>query len=415
MPRRIQEDHGMFRDVVGGATRRELGKYIKSGAITRKRGKNTVSIPIPQIGLPHFAHGSSDEGVGRGAGKPGTKVGEDPAPGKGGKQAGTDPGSEIEVAVDMKDVLALLQDDWKLPNMLPKEGDTFEEVVIKYDSLSKVGPSALLHKRRTLLNTLKRQSAMGLLSEEHAVLLPGYKVPIIPLIPIADDKRFRQWNEHRVPTSNAVIFFARDISGSMDNEKCEIVSDMSWWIDTWIRQFYDRTDRVYVVHDTKAKEVDEEAFYKLRMGGGTMCSSAVRHIAEQIKHRYNPETWNIYVFYFSDGDNWGDDNAKFVKTISEKLKPGPQGNVNLFGLTQILPWASEGLKEYVDKEIVKGKLDNRYVRSVGIDNNADAKRTGWGYYRNDALDEDARNLAIKKAIQDLLGTHPQLQKLDAAV
>ena len=48
----------------------------------------------------------------------------------------------------------------------------------------------------------------------------------------------KQYNIIKKPSSNAVIFFARDWSGSMDQYKCDIVSDMSWWIDIWIKRFY---------------------------------------------------------------------------------------------------------------------------------------------------------------------------------
>lgn len=414
MPRRIQEDHKMFRDVVGGTTRRELKKWIKSGRILRRRGKNTISIPIPRIDLPHFIYGKPEKGIGRGPGEQGDKVGEDPAK-KGGNEAGTDPGDAIEVAIDLQDILKMMQEDWSLPNMQPKLNQTFEEVKIKYNSLSKVGPPSLLHKRKTLLQTLKRMSAMGQLGPEHGKILPGYSQPINALSPIGDDFRYRQWNEIKIPSSNAVIFFARDISGSMSSFKCDIVSDMCWWIDMWIRQFYDKTERVYVAHDTRAFEVDEERFYKIRMGGGTVCSSAMKHIAEQLKHRYPPETWNVYVFYFSDGDNWFEDNAKFCKVIKENLSPVENGNVNLVGITQILPWGNQGLKEYVDDRIKANYFDNSFVRTTGIDRPDKNKSSEWGWwYWDENMDENVRNDAIKNAIQELLGVHKQSASVQAA-
>ena len=97
----------------------------------------------------------------------------------------------------------------------------------------------------------------------------------------------------------------------MSEYKCDIVSDMAWWVDAWIRRFYKRVERCYIWHDTKAKEVDEETFYNYRYGGGTTCSSALKLITKQFENRYPPDKWNIYILYFSDGDNWGDDNQKF--------------------------------------------------------------------------------------------------------
>ena len=303
----------------------------------------------------------------------------------------------------MEEILKMLQDDWKLPNMKPKPNRTFEETKIVYNSLSKVGPPSLLHKRKTLLNTLKRMSAMGLLGADNAKLLPGFDVPLVPLTPIADDMRFRKWNEIKIPTSNAVIFFARDISGSMGTFKCEIVSDMCWWIDMWIRQFYDKTQRVYVIHDTRAWETDQKRFYKTRMGGGTICSSALKYIHKQLKHRFTPETWNVYVFYFSDGENWMGDNEDFVKILKNDLNPDV---VNLFGMTQILPYMDDGLKEHLDAQIKKSVLDNQYVRTAGITRPKEKQGWGWWWW-DESMEEDVRNEAIKNAIRELLSGHNQ--------
>lgn len=405
MPRRIQEDHKMFRDVVSGTTQKELKKWTRSGRIIRRRGGKTISIPIPKIDLPRFIFGKSGEGLGSGPGEEGDVVGRDPAPGQDQGEGGTEPGDAIEVDVDMGEILKHISEDWQLPNMTPKPNATFEEIKIRYNSLSRLGPPSLLHKRKTLLETLKRMSAMGELSEDNARVLPGHDVPIVPLTPIKNDMRFRTWTEKKIPSSNAVIFFARDISGSMTNYKCEIVSDMAWWIDMWIRQFYDKTQRCYVVHDTRAWEVDEEKFYKYRMGGGTICSTALKYIAKQLKHRFPPETWNVYVFYFSDGDNWMSDNSNFIKAIKEDLNPNL---VNLVGITQILPWSDNGLKEYVDKHIMSKELNNYFVRTAGIDNTDKDKHNSWGWWRwDDSMDEDARNDAIKNAIKELLGSHKQ--------
>jgi uncharacterized sporulation protein YeaH/YhbH (DUF444 family) len=395
----------MFRDVVSGTTRKELKKWTRSGRILRRRGGKTISIPIPKIDLPHFVYGKPNEGIGSGPGQDGDVVGKEPADGNDQGEGGTEPGDAIEVDVDMQEILKHISEDWQLPNMTPKPNSTFEEVKIRYNSLSRLGPPSLLHKRKTLLETLKRMSAMGQLSPENARLLPGHNVPIVPLTPIRNDMKFRTWTEKKIPSSNAVIFFARDISGSMTTHKCEIVSDMSWWIDMWIRQFYDKTQRCYVVHDTRAWEVDEKKFYKYRMGGGTVCSTALKYIAKQLKHRFPPQTWNVYVFYFSDGDNYMDDNSKFIKSIKEDLNPQL---VNLVGITQILPWSNEGIKEYVDKHIQDHTLDNRYVRTAGIDRADKDKEDRWGWWMwDEGMEEGARNEAIKQAIKELLGDHKQ--------
>lgn len=402
MPKRIQEDHKKFRDVISGRTRRELKRLIKSGAIVRSRprgGKMTIS--IPEIEIPHFVFGNTGNGVGRGPGKEGDVIGRDPQPGKG-NQAGTDPGEGIDIQVDLDEVLKFMEEELKLPRMKPKPNETFEEIKIKYNDIAKTGPESLRHTRRTMLEALKRLAMTGDLDKLHMV--PGSRIPHRLITPVNSDRRYRQYREIKIPSSNAVIFFARDCSGSMDDYRCDIVSDMAWWIDCWIRKFYKRVDRCYFVHDTVAKEVNEEQFYTYRYGGGTMCSSAFQAIADQLENRYPPEAYNVYIFYFSDGDNWGDDNEKMVKVIKEKL--GPE-IINMIGISQICSWRyQDSVKQYIDNALGSGTLNKSYIRTayVGPEEKADDKGgfgfSNWGY-KPDLTEED-RNEQIIEAIRKLL-------------
>lgn len=394
-PRRIEEDHKDFRDVVSGRIRRELKKFIKSGQIVRKRGKNgKISISIPKIDIPHIVYGSNGEGAGRGPGKEGDVIGKDPGKGKG-NGAGQGESEGIIINLTLEDVLKFMQDELQLPNLKRKPNEIYDEVKIKYNKISLIGPESLRHNRRTLMQTLKRQAAEGTLNKlEH---VPGLKDPVRILRPISEDKRYRQYNEIKLPSSNALIVFARDGSGSMDEAKCSIVSDMAWWIDTWIRRFYERVDRLYVWHDSTAMEVDEDKFYKYRFGGGTTCSSALKFITKQFENRYTPDKWNVYVFYFTDGENWGEDNEVFINTLAEEFKPHV---VNFTGITQILASSySDSVKYHVDEAIKSGKLDGDCVRTVSIGGATDNK-SAWSI---PSLSEDNRNQQIIEAIQQLLG------------
>lgn len=401
MPKRIHEDHKKFRDVISGRTRKELKRLIKSGAIVRQRPRGgKVSISIPQIDIPHFVHGDTGDGVGRGPGKDGEVIGRDPQPGQGGQGAGDTPGEGIQITIDLDDVLKFMEDELKLPKMKPKPNETFDEVKIKYNDISKVGLNSLRHIRRTMKEAIKRRAMMGSLDDLQ--LIPGSQVPIKVITPIKTDFRYRQWREEKIPSSNAVIFFARDCSGSMDDYRCDIVSDMCWWIDCWIRKFYKRVDRLYYIHDTRAEEVDENTFYSYRMGGGTMCSSAFEKISEQLENRYPPEKFNVYVFYFSDGDNWGGDNEKIVKIIKEKLGPNV---VNMIGVTQVCSWSYQGsVKEYIDEAIKKNELFKDHVKTayVGQDSKSDSDSDSWGYAVD--MSEEDRNQQIIDAIRKLLST-----------
>ena len=395
MPRRIHEDHRDFRDVVSGRTRKELKRLIKSGQIARKRGKNgRIVINIPHIDIPHIQHGNDGSGVGRGPGKKGDVIGKDPEPGTG--QAGEDHGEGINISVDMDTVLKFMQNELELPDMKPKPTETFDQTKIVYNDISKTGPDSLRHTRRTLLETLKRMAMLGTLDDEK--VLPGNQTPVRLITPINSDRRYRQYREIRIPSSNAVIFFARDCSGSMDNYRCDIVNDMAWWIDTWIRRFYTKVERCYLIHDTECEEVDEKRFYEYRYGGGTKISCVFDTIADLLVNRYPPSKYNVYVFYFSDGDNQDSDNQVLEKVLTNKFK---EHDLNMIGITQILPYKYErSLNWYLEKAIIEGRFDPYFLRLVEI-----GQDPGDGIYFDSSMPEDERNSQILYGIKKLLGTN----------
>ncbi len=160
---------------------------------------------------------------------------------------------------------------------------------------------------------------------------------------------------------------------------------------------------MWVWHDSQAMEVDEEKFYKYRYGGGTTCSSALKLIGKQFDNRFPPEKWNIYVFYFSDGENWNDDNEIFISSIQKELKP-----CNLVGVTQILAWNYQGsIKESVDNAIKEGRLDGDFVRtvSIGPEQKPEVPTSGW---LSPQLSDDDRNAQIMSGIKHLLGNNKEL-------
>ena len=392
MPRNIERDYKHFIDVISGKLRKELRKYTKTGKIfpLRTNGKNQLPIPLPRIENPFFVHGEQDHGLRRGPGKPGDVIGRVPGQGEGGGGNSAEEG--MMVNVDLEDVLLFLQDELKLPDLKPKPNEIFEEIEIKYNNISLVGPESLRHNRRTMLEALKRQAAAGNLDKLYYI--PGQKDPVKLIVPINSDKRFRQFKEIKHPSSNAVIFFARDGSGSMEAEHCDIVNDMCWWIDVWIRRFYKKVERCYFWHDGDCDEVDEKTFYAKRMGGGTIISSCFRKMAEQFETRFPLDRWNVYVFYFTDGENWEDDNPRVAPLIQEHF--GPQA-VNLLAITQVLCRDyGDSFKKFVEESVVAPNL--RTV-SIGPEESSDFGGVSGAVH----LTEDERGEAIKHAIRTILG------------
>ena len=122
MALRIDPDHRRFRDIVRGKIKQDLRKYISQGELIGRKGKDLVSIPLPQINWPRFRFGSKDRGgVGQGQGDVGDSLGKgDPnadGPGKAGDQAGE---HALEVELSLEELAQIMGEELRLPRIEPK-------------------------------------------------------------------------------------------------------------------------------------------------------------------------------------------------------------------------------------------------------------------------------------------------------
>jgi hypothetical protein len=340
----IDQDHARFRDIVKGRIRQNLKKYISHGELIGRQGKDTVSIPVPQIDMPQFRFGDKQQGgVGQGDGEPGDPLDGQEGDGQGGKgKAGQGEGQHmLEVEVTLDDLAQILGEELQLPRIEPRGQARVLSDKDRYTGIRRTGPESLRHFRRTFREALKRQIASGTYDPARPVV-----------VPVREDKRFRSWNTAIEPVANAVIIYMMDVSGSMGDEQKEIVRIESFWIDTWLRSQYKGLESVYIIHDAAAREVDRETFFHTRESGGTMISSAYRLCADIIQKRYPHEEWNVYPFHFSDGDNWSvDDTLTCINLLKARVLPA----ANLFCYGQVeSPYGSgqfvKDLREHLGKD-----------------------------------------------------------------
>ena len=321
---RIDKDHSRFREIVRGKIRKNLRKYISRGDLVSKKGKGSVSIPMPSIDIPRFTLGGSQKsGVGQGDGEPGDPISQGQGEGQSGAgQAGQGEGEKsLEVEVTLDELAAILGEELGLPRIEPKGTESLDTHKDRYVSLRSTGPESLRSFKATFKRALRRQLA----SETY-----DPKDPII--VPVREDKRYRSWRTDPKPQSNAVIIYMMDVSGSMGDEQKEIVRIESFWIDTWLRSQYSGLESRYIIHDATARMVERDVFFRTRESGGTMISSAYKVCTELIEREFPPSSWNIYAFHFSDGDNWSvDDTATCINLLRDTLIPA----CNQFGYGQV--------------------------------------------------------------------------------
>ncbi len=323
MVQKIKQDHSRFKEIIKGRIKKNLKKYITKGELLGKKGKDIVSIPLPQIEIPKFRFGHKNTGgVGQGDGEEGQVLQPGQVQPGDGKEAGDQPGEHVlEVDVTLEELAEIMGEELELPRIEPKGKKNIIAEKLKYTGVYTAGPESLRHFKRTYRQALQRQIASGTYNPKRPMVIPH-----------REDKRYRAIRITRIPTSSAVIIYMMDVSGSMGEEQKEIVRIESFWIETWLSANYEGIESRYIIHDAVAREVDRETFFHTRESGGTMISSAYKLCDKIIDEDYNPSEWNIYPFHFSDGDNWStDDSSVCIKLLKEKML----AQVNMFCYGQV--------------------------------------------------------------------------------
>ena len=225
----------------------------------------------------------------------------------------------MEVELTLEELAELMGEFLELPHIEPRGKDYLFSEKDRYTSIRRAGPESLRHFKRTFKHALKRQMILGTYD-------PGRP----RIVPVREDKFYRSWQSRPEPQANAAILYMMDVSGSMGQEQKDIVRTEIFWIETWLRHQYRSVVSRYIVHDVNAQEVDQEIFYHLTESGGTAISSAYLLAGEIIDRDYPLESWNLYTFHFTDGDNWVADTRRACEAV-EHLLP----KVNLFGYGQV--------------------------------------------------------------------------------
>jgi uncharacterized sporulation protein YeaH/YhbH (DUF444 family) len=145
-------------------------------------------------------------------------------------------------------------------------------------------------------------------------------------VPFIDtfDLRFRNRVTQPLPIAQAVMFCVMDVSGSMDESRKDLAKRFFILLHLFLKRHYERIELVFIRHHTTAKSVDEEEFFNSTETGGTVVSSALTLVLEEIAARFPLDQWNIYVAQASDGDNWEGDSPRCLDLLLNQLLPKVQ-------------------------------------------------------------------------------------------
>lgn len=338
MRRKGERDAKRLQEKVREAVRKDIRKYLTEEAVISSDGKRKVRIPIKGLKLPEFKYGDNRSGKGQGrlgSGQGGAKEGDRFVPAKGRDQAGQGSAEHImEKEVTIDELVEVAFEELGLPDLEEHVNARMRDKKRRWDEVRRSGPISQVDMRRTMKANLARNARDG-------------GTPRVGDLS-RQDLRFRSYTSRVEFSNNAVIVAMMDVSGSMTEHKKWLVRMCLFWIKRYLERVYDGLEFVFIIHDTRAQVVDEELFFATTTGGGTYISSAYEKALEVVDSQYPPSQWNIYPFYFSDGENWEDDNKRAVshaRRLAERSRMFYYGQVASTNYATFMKTISEGLAD----------------------------------------------------------------------
>lgn len=298
-------------------------KKIRVGRLL-KPGKTTSGsiIIVPSTVEEKFYHDTSlnytnsGESGGTGDGEEGEVIGEQPVRQEQGEGNGAGDGQESshEMESSAYDLGRILTEKFELPN-LKDRGTRRSLSKYTYDITDKNrGFGQVLDKKATLKKVLETNFALGRIPDINTMDTTN-------LLVSPRDKIYRVLSREKDFESQALVFFVRDYSGSMEGKCTELVVAQHILIYSWLLyQYAKRVETRFILHDTSAKEVpDFYTYYNSRVAGGTQVGAAYKLVNDIVEKENLAQEYNIYVFQGTDGDDWDTTGEKTLPELKKVL------------------------------------------------------------------------------------------------
>ena len=339
------------READGLPRRIRIGKFIKPN-----KDKKEQIVVVPTTTEPKFYHDNSvtedgDQTGGSGDGEEGEVIAEQPAEpqeGEGeGQGAGQGDGTSHDISSEAFDLGKVLTEKFELPNLKVK-GKKPSLSKYQYDLTDKNrGFGQLLDQKATIKKIIETNILLGKIKEGEAFTPEE-------LIINPQDQIYRILSKEKDYEAQAVVFFVRDYSGSMQGKPTEAVVSQHLLIYSWLMYVYKNQVQVrFILHDTEAKEVpDFYTYYKSAVAGGTTIYPAYTLVNKIITDEQLARENNIYVFHGTDGDDWEEEGDKAVDEIKKLLQ-----SINRMGITVAKnSWTTEDRPTVVENYLEKSNL-----------------------------------------------------------
>jgi len=188
------------------------------------------------------------------------------------------------------------------------------------------------------------------------------------------DKVYRILSREKDYESQALVFFLRDYSGSMEGKSTEIVVSQHVLIYSWlIYQYARQVESRFIVHATEAKEVpDFFPYYNSQVAGGTRVASAFRLVNEIVEKENLVQDYNIYVFHGTDGDDWDTDGGETLPEIRKTLAYASRVGITIAEHASVVGKKTEVQRYLEASGLLVGKAD--LLRMDVVEEDADEGR-----------------------------------------
>jgi hypothetical protein len=359
-----------------------IGRMIRPG-----RKKKECFVIVPSTVEEKFIHdrvkqmAEEETTGGSGGGDEGEIIGEQPLRPEdegegGGGGAGSGGGESREMESTAYDLGKILTEKFELPNLKDK-GKKSALVRYSYDLTDRHrGFGQLLDKKATLRRVLETNFALGNIPDHS-------DIDTSRLIIAPSDKIYRILSRELDYESQAMVFFLRDYSGSMDGKPSELVSSQHVLIYSWLLyQYAKQVETRFILHDAEAKEVpDFYTYFNSKEAGGTKVAAAYRLVNEIVERENLAKEYNIYIFHGTDGDDWDTYGNTAIPELKQMLT-----FANRIGITIVEHSYSSGGRTEVDN----------YLKASGL------LQEKPDLLRVDVMGEDAQEGRLIEGIKNLI-------------
>jgi uncharacterized sporulation protein YeaH/YhbH (DUF444 family) len=351
------ESEGIFTDFIEEQVDNFIEDFITKGDI--EDNGSEIIVEVDDITPPVFTF-DDDNGSGSGSG------GEGPG----------DQREKLKFSLSYEQFMERMKNKLKLPNLSKEGRGRIKEFSYKFKSFANTG--ILLDKKRTFKKALRTSVALG----DYDPSNEKYDIYIRKR-----DKKFKVPEKVERPKYKAVVMYVGDISYSTSGKRIEIQKRIVNFIENWVNYSYGKknVEHRYFVHNYDSYEVQKEDFYKVGPSGGTYASPCFKLVDQISTDEYDFKKTNLYLFYFGDGELFGEDTNDICKIVQDELL----NKFNRIGFVELIPsnnWSN------LISSIIKQEFPMRNVRYSKVYSNKEIIKTIINLFgNNDQVDITSLN------------------------